>query len=97
MRCSSPALLPPLWFLVPEQPPSNARLDRQGLGAKWLREWCARASTSAAAASADDSAALAVARALLSAASGDELAAQLYNLFGDATDLQAVQELVELR
>lgn len=82
---------------VPEQPSANARPDRQGLGAKWLREWCARASAGAAAASADDSAALAVARALLCAASGDELAAQLYDLFGDATDLQAVQELVELR
>ena len=75
----------------------NARPDCQGLGAKWLREWCARASAGAAAAGADDSAALAVARALLCAASGDELAAQLYNLFGDAIDLQAVQELVELR
>ncbi|KAK9846320.1 hypothetical protein WJX81_001437 [Elliptochloris bilobata] len=69
----------------------------KGLGATWLREWCARASTGAAAAIADDSMALAVTRALLSAASGDELAAQLYNLFGDTTDLQAVQELVELR
>lgn len=72
-------------------------MSRQGVGAKWLREWCARASGGAASATADDTATLAVARALLSKSSGDEIAAELYDLFGDSTDLQAVQELLELR
>ena len=72
-------------------------MSRQGVGAKWLREWCARASGGAASATADDTATLAVARALLSKSSGDEIAAELYDLFGDSTDLQAVQDLLELR
>lgn len=72
-------------------------MSRQGVGAKWLREWCARASGGAASATADDTATLAVVRALLSKTSGDGIAAELYDLFGDSTDLQAVQELLELR
>ena len=65
----------------------------------WLRAWCARAAGGArtgADAHGDDVVALAVARALLGARSGDEVAAQLFDLFGDA-GFEAIQELLELR
>ena len=56
------------------------------IGAKWLREWCGRASggVSAAAAS-DDVLPLAVARILLNTSPkpSDETAAELFDLLGD--------------
>jgi hypothetical protein len=67
------------------------------VGARWLREWCARAGGGAGGAGADDSVALAVARVLLSRAPGEEAAAELFDLLGDATDMDAVQELLALR
>lgn len=67
------------------------------VGAVWLRGWCARAAGgSGAEAHGDDAVALAVARAVLGAKSGDEAAAQLFDLFGDGA-FEAIQELLELR
>ncbi len=67
------------------------------MGARWLREWCARAGGGTGSAGADDSVAVAVARVLLSRAPGEEAAAELFDLLGDATDMDAVQELLALR
>jgi hypothetical protein len=67
------------------------------VGAVWLRRWCARAAGADVAAShADDAVALAAARAVLGARSGEEAAAQLLDLLGDGA-VETVQELLEVR
>ncbi|KAK9814715.1 hypothetical protein WJX72_010327 [[Myrmecia] bisecta] len=66
------------------------------VGAKWLREWCGRASGASALDSADDSLAMAVCRVLLLGRSGDEAAAELFDLLGD-TAFESIQELLEHR
>lgn len=65
------------------------------MGARWLREWCGRA-TGGGKAREDDCVALAVCRILLCASSGDEVAAELFELFGDGA-FDSIQELVEHR
>ena len=69
------------------------------VGAVWLRQWCARASgpePDQAHAHGDDAVALAVARVVLGARSGEEAASQLLDLLGDST-IEAVQDLLEVR
>lgn len=64
-------------------------------GAVWLRSWCARAAGGGES-QGDDSVALAVARVILTAKSGDEAAANLFDLFGD-TAFEAIEELLSIR
>ncbi|CAL8464110.1 g3645 [Coccomyxa elongata] len=64
-------------------------------GAVWLRSWCARAAGGGDS-QGDDSVALAVARVILTAKSGDEAAANLFDLYGD-TAFEAIEELLSIR
>lgn len=63
------------------------------LGARWLQQWCQQASGTAPVGSGDDSLATAVARTLLSQQSGDESAAELFDLLGDGA-FEAIQQLL---
>jgi hypothetical protein len=65
------------------------------VGARWLREWCNRAG-GVNDASGDDSLVLAVCRVVLGNLSGDEAAAELFDLFGDGA-FEDIQELLEHR
>lgn len=64
-------------------------------GAVWLRSWCGRAAGGGDS-HGDDSVALAVARVILTAKSGDEAAAHLFDLFGD-TAFEAIEEILSIR
>jgi hypothetical protein len=67
------------------------------MGAKWLREWCNKAGGHSSTATAgDDTVALAVCRILLTSASADAAAAELFDFFGD-TGIESIQELLENR
>lgn len=69
------------------------------MGARWLREWCSRATGSggaAAAAADDESLALAACRVLLLNRCPEEAAAELFDLLGDNA-FEAIEELMEHR
>ena len=67
------------------------------IGAKWLQDWCSRASgAEEAGAQADDTLALAVAQVLLTGKSSEEAAAELFDVFGDAS-FEPIQQLLQSR
>ena len=67
------------------------------IGAKWLQDWCSRVSgAEAAGAQADDTLALAVAQVLLTGKSSEEAAAELFDVFGDAS-FEPIQQLLQSR
>ena len=67
------------------------------VGAKWLQDWCSRISgAEAAGAQADDTLALAVAQVLLTGKSSEEAAAELFDVFGDAS-FEPIQQLLQSR
>jgi hypothetical protein len=71
------------------------------IGAVWLRKWVARvggsgSSSSSGGGSGDSELGQAVVRILLTAKSGDEAAAHLFDLLGDGA-FEAMQELLENR
>ena len=67
------------------------------VGDKWLQDWCSRISgAEAAGAQADDTLALAVAQVLLTGKSSEEAAAELFDVFGDAS-FEPIQQLLQSR
>lgn len=67
------------------------------IGALWLRNWCAKLTGGGGGSSGgDDPVAHAVARILLTAKTGDEAAANLFDLLGDHA-FDAMQEVLENR
>ena len=63
------------------------------MGARWLHSWCCQVAHAPAS---DDTISTAVARVLLMNRSGDEMAAELFDMLGDGA-IDAIQQLLSSR